>query len=71
MLTVLDEASSDEERQLLLDGCIDLLKAYSGRFDELRTVYDLGCEKLPKLQNQENGFLRSLKINRAQKLSSF
>jgi hypothetical protein len=29
MLTVLDEAPSDEERELSLDGCIDLLK--SGR----------------------------------------
>jgi hypothetical protein len=26
MLTVLDEAPSDEERQQSLDGCIDLLK---------------------------------------------
>jgi hypothetical protein len=32
MLTVLDEAPSDEERQLSLDGCIDLLKARSDRF---------------------------------------
>jgi hypothetical protein len=29
ILTVLDEAPSDEERQQSLDGCIDLLKARS------------------------------------------
>jgi hypothetical protein len=32
MLTVLDEAPSDEERQLSPDGCIDLLKACYDRF---------------------------------------
>jgi hypothetical protein len=31
MLTVLDEAPSDEERQQSLDGCIGLLRACSGR----------------------------------------
>jgi len=30
MLTVLDEAPSDEERQQSLDGCIDLLKRGPG-----------------------------------------
>ena len=30
MLTVLDEAPSDEERQKSLDGCIDLLKRGPG-----------------------------------------
>ena len=30
MLTVLDEAPSDEERQRSLDGCIDLLKRGPG-----------------------------------------
>jgi hypothetical protein len=39
MLTVLDEAPSDEERQQLVDDCIDLLKR-SSRFDALRTAYD-------------------------------
>ena len=28
ILTVLDEAPNDEERQQSLDGCIDLLKTY-------------------------------------------
>jgi hypothetical protein len=31
MLTVLDEAPSDEKRQQSLDGCIDLLKGAPGR----------------------------------------
>jgi hypothetical protein len=31
MLTVLDEAPSDEERRQSLDGCIDLLKARCAR----------------------------------------
>jgi hypothetical protein len=31
ILTVLDQAPSDEERQQSLDGCIDLLKAPRGR----------------------------------------
>jgi hypothetical protein len=39
MLTVLDEAPSDEERQQLLDGCRSA-KARSGRFDVRRTAYD-------------------------------
>jgi hypothetical protein len=38
MLTVLDEAPSDEERQQSLDNCIDLLKACSGQFERLRTT---------------------------------
>jgi hypothetical protein len=31
MLTVLDEAPSDEERQRSLDGCIDLLRCTNDR----------------------------------------
>jgi hypothetical protein len=33
MLTILDEAPSDEERQQSLDNCIDLLKRDDGDFD--------------------------------------
>ena len=35
MLTVLDEARSDDEREQSLDACIDLLRRCSGRFDAL------------------------------------
>jgi hypothetical protein len=40
LLTVLDEAPSDEERQLSLDGCIDLLKRVPIGFEAQRTAYD-------------------------------
>jgi hypothetical protein len=56
ILTVLDEAPSDEERQQSLDGCIDLLKGVPAGLRHLRTACGPGCEKLPKLKNRENGF---------------
>jgi hypothetical protein len=38
LLTVLDQAPSDEERQQSLDNCIDLLKRAPNRFEALRTT---------------------------------
>src|SRR5215813_8741202 len=55
MLTGLDEAPSDEERQQSLDNCIEPLKRIPVGY-VLRTAYDPGCVKTIQTPNPGERF---------------